>query len=107
MGPGFAGSPSFIARIEILASAMEVAVLSNGRTMQDSKAIEGQYANYFQVGQNAIEFLIEFGQLYEGEVNPKFHTRIITSPEYAKELRDLLQKSLAEYEARFGPVREV
>ena len=85
---------------------MAVAVLSNGHAMQAAGDIEGRYANYFQIGQNAIEFIIEFGQMYESEASPLIHTRIITTPGYVKELLDLLQKSLGEYEARLGRVRK-
>jgi hypothetical protein len=73
--------------------------------MHDSKSIEGKYANYFQIGNNLLEFVIDFGQLYGDETVPLLHTRIILSPSYAKELFDLLQKSLEEYQAQFGPVR--
>ena len=50
--------------------------------------VEGRYANYFKIGYNAFEFVIDFGQLYpEGEPGDKkarFHTRIITAPVYAR-----------------------
>ena len=58
---------------------------------------EGKYANFFQVGHNAYEFIIEFGQLYQAEETPRVHTRIITSPAYARELLQTLQDALSEY----------
>ncbi|MBV9759623.1 MAG: DUF3467 domain-containing protein [Acidobacteriaceae bacterium] len=73
--------------------------------MHDSEGLEGRYANYFQLGQNAMEFIIEFGQLYESEGKPLLHTRIVTSPGYVNQLLELLLESLADYEARFGRVR--
>jgi Protein of unknown function (DUF3467) len=86
---------------------MVVALLSKTDTaMPDSESIEGKYANYFQIGNNAIEFVIDFGQLYAGETVPRLHTRIITSPFYIRELLELLQQSLEEYQAQFGPVRD-
>jgi hypothetical protein len=33
---------------------------------------EGRYANYFQIGHNAFEFIIDFGQGYEGQVFQQF-----------------------------------
>lgn len=69
--------------------------LSDGRT-------EGQYANYFQVGHNAFEVLIDFGQAYSDGGQEHFHTRIITSPPYAKELLKILSEALKEYEGRYG-----
>ena len=70
--------------------------------MRRPETIEARYANYFQAGQNAIEFIIDFGQLYSDETVPFLHTRIITSPTYAKTLVRLLEDSLAQHEAQFG-----
>jgi hypothetical protein len=74
--------------------------------MERSELLSAKYANYFQAGQNSTEFVIDFGQLYSDEAVPFFHTRIVTSPVYAKKLLLLLQESLAQHEADFGPVRE-
>jgi Protein of unknown function (DUF3467) len=74
--------------------------------MLNSESHEGKYANYFQIGQNAVEFVIEFGQLYADETVPLLHTRIVTNPSYAKTLLTLLQDALAEHEAQFGPARD-
>jgi len=74
--------------------------------MLNSESIEGKYANYFQIGHNAVEFIIEFGQLYSDESVPLLHTRIITTPSYGKTLLRLLQEALAEHEAQFGPARD-
>ncbi len=65
---------------------------------------EGRYANYFNVGHNAFEVILEFGQFYEGNQEPRMHTRIVTSPAYAKALLGLLQSSIAQYEGTFGPI---
>jgi hypothetical protein len=89
-------------------ATLAFAVLSKSDgAMQDSGNIEAKYANYFQIGHNAIEFVIECGQFYADETIPSIHTRIITSPSYVKELVELLQKSLAEHQEQFGPVRDV
>jgi hypothetical protein len=57
---------------------------------------EGRYANFFQIGHNAFEFLIEFGQRDGG-----IHTRIYVSPQYARVLSDLLLETLSEHEGQF------
>lgn len=59
-------------------------------------AKEGRYANFFQVGHNAFEFLIEFGQQDRG-----IHTRIYVSPQYARVLADLLAETLGQYDREF------
>jgi hypothetical protein len=64
--------------------------------------IEGRYANYFQVGHNAFEFLLDFGQAYSEGKQERFHTRIVTSPPYAKELLKVLAGSIRQYEQTFG-----
>jgi hypothetical protein len=65
---------------------------------------EGRYANYFEVGFNAFEFLMDFGQLYMGEQDPRMQVRIVTSPFYARRLLGVLQGSISQYEERFGRV---
>lgn len=64
----------------------------------------GKYANYFQIGENMLEFVIEFGQMYSDEPAPLIHTRIITSPAYAIQLLSLLEDALQQYEEQFGPI---
>ncbi len=68
------------------------------------KRLEGRYANYFKVGYNAYEFVLDFGQFYaEGEA-AQFHTRIITSPVFARALATTLIDSLALFEQTFGAI---
>jgi hypothetical protein len=86
---------------------MALAVQPKAETaMQDFDSIEGKYTNYFQIGQNAIEVIVEFGQLYSDEPFPLLHTRIITSPSYARDLLKLLAEALAQYESHYGPIRD-
>jgi hypothetical protein len=67
--------------------------------------IEGRYANYFNVGHNAFEVVLVFGQFYEGNAQSQLHTRIVTSPGYAKTLLELLRDSVQKYEEAYGPIR--
>jgi hypothetical protein len=66
--------------------------------------LEGRYANYFEIGNNAFEFLLDFGQTYCDEPGSKMHSRIIVNPLYAKMLLEVLQQSVAQYEQMFGRV---
>jgi hypothetical protein len=76
------------------------------RSEQDNSQPNGRYANYFKVGHNAFEFLFDFGQIYaQGRCAP-LHTRIITTPVYAKTLLGLLQESVNQYEQLFGTIPE-
>lgn len=65
---------------------------------------EGRYANHFQVGHNAFEVILQFGQFYEGNTQPVMHTTIITGPAYAESLLKLLSSTLAQYKRTFGEV---
>ncbi len=75
-----------------------------GEPPKQAGQIEGRYANFFQVGHTAFEFLIDFGQLYPDVRGEQFHTRIVTSPTYAKELLRLLRESIEQYERTYGQI---
>jgi Protein of unknown function (DUF3467) len=62
---------------------------------------KGVYANYFEVGHTAFEFVLDFGQTYSGK-QPCCHTRIVTSPTYARALLETLRDAVEEYRQRFG-----
>jgi hypothetical protein len=73
---------------------------------QSGSELEGQYANYFRVGYNAVEFVLDFGQFYLDENRPRLHTRIVTSPVYAKALGETIRDSLSDYERAHGAIPE-
>ncbi len=70
----------------------------------ETEILESKYANYFNVGHNAFEFLMEFAQLYSGQGRERVHTRIVTSPAYAKEFFEVLGEAVHAYERSFGPI---
>jgi hypothetical protein len=74
---------------------------------QDDGSGEGRelYANYFRVGYNSAEFLLDFGRHFEGG-KERIYQRIITGPLHARELSKLLAESLQSYEAKFGTIRD-
>ncbi len=67
---------------------------------------EARYANYFAVGSNAFEFLVDFGQSYQDSDKDMIHTRIITSPVYARALLEILQHAISEHESRYGSIAQ-
>ncbi len=71
----------------------------------DRHVKEGRYANFFQIGHNASEFLIEFGQQEAGE--SVFHTRIYVCAEQAWVLADLMTSTLEQHERMFGKTLRV
>jgi hypothetical protein len=71
---------------------------------QDANPLEGKYANYFKVGYNAFEFILDFGQFYSKGKEAKMHTRIVTNPAYAKTLLETLRESIDQYEQSFADI---
>ena len=70
-----------------------------------SEPLIGRYSNYFRIGFNAFEVVIDFGQCYEG-CEPQMHTRIVSGPVYLKVLSDLLLSSIADYQQRHGEIKQ-
>jgi len=66
---------------------------------------KGVYANYFEVGQTAFEFVLDFGQKYRGQSPSACHTRIVTSPTYARALLQTLAEAVEDYGARSEKVK--
>ena len=68
--------------------------------------IEGRYANYFKVGHNSVEFVVDFGQSYGESGIAQIHSRIVMSPLHAKILWQMLKDSILAYEGQFGVIPE-
>ena len=62
------------------------------------------YANYFEVGHNAFEFLIDFGQFQPDAGEVTLHSRMATGPVHAKLLAQLLADAIARFEAENGEI---
>jgi hypothetical protein len=76
------------------------------RESDRSQLGEGRYANYFEIGHNAFEFLFDLGQLGMDAEPARIYMRVITSPSGARKLCQLLNEALAEYLKAFGPIRQ-
>jgi hypothetical protein len=83
---------------------VEVLMNQDNEPPEEAGEVEGRYANYFKVGHNAFEFLLDFGQFYAETQRAQFHTRIITNPIYARSLLGILRQSLERYEQTFGAI---
>src|SRR5437016_14483357 len=68
------------------------------------KPMEARYANYFEVGHNAFEFIFDFGQYHPENDSARMHSRIVTGPVYAKLLADLLRCALQRFEEEHGTI---
>ena len=76
----------------------------NGTASSSCQKLEGRYANYFSVGHNSVEFVLDIGQFYAENNEARIHTRIITSPTYAKSLLETLRVSVETYEQEYGTI---
>ena len=64
---------------------------------------EARYVNYFEVGFNAVEVVLDFAQSY-GATRTSPKVRLVMSPVYAKEFLSMLTLALGNYERSFGEI---
>ncbi len=78
---------------------------------RDATRSPASYVNYFELGQNPFEFLIDLGQYYpsghEGVGAIGIHTRLVLTPPYAKMLAELLSRSVHEHERENGQIAQI
>jgi hypothetical protein len=68
------------------------------------KAPLARYANYFEVGHNRYEFLLDFGQFHPETEQVVLHTRIALGPPHAKLLWQLITSAIRACEAKSGEI---
>ncbi|MEO9779049.1 MAG: DUF3467 domain-containing protein [Sedimentitalea sp.] len=73
----------------------------------NGRMIVAGYANYFEVGHNAYEFLLDFGQVDPQRGKAVINRRFALGPTHAKLLMRLMTRSVAEFEQEFGPIADV
>ena len=71
----------------------------------DEKIGEGVYANFFMIANNPSEYIIDCGRIVPGLPNASIYSRIITTPQHAKQLLKLLQQNIEQYEKQFGEIK--
>ena len=65
---------------------------------------QGMYVNLAMLTHSDAEFTFDFIYLQPQAPKAKVRARIITSPQHAKHLAQVLLDNLARYEARHGPI---
>ena len=91
---------------------MHVEPLQNSQSDRDrpvgqQRAPLASYANYFEVGHNAFEFLIDAGQVEPQSGDIQLMSRIAVSPVHAKLLTQLLMRSIAQFEAMHHEIPDI
>jgi len=70
----------------------------------DEKVAQGQYSNLMMINHSETEFVLDFVFVQPGQPKAKVGSRIITSPQHAKQLLRALQENLSIYEQKHGPI---
>lgn len=65
------------------------------------------YANCCEIGHNALEFLLDFGQFRPDSGEVQVHSRIVTGPVQAKLFTRLFADAIKQFENAHGPIPEV
>lgn len=71
----------------------------------DEKVGEGVYANFFMITNSPSEFVVDFGRILPGLPNAKIYSRILTTPQHAKQLLKILEKNIENFEAKHGEIK--
>jgi hypothetical protein len=84
-----------------------VARMPKARASARARTPLASYTNYFEVGHNAYEFLIDFGQ-YQPEVEEVAPlARIVLGPTHAKLLAATLTAAIENHEAEHGSIPQI
>ena len=71
----------------------------------DEKVGEGTYANFFVITNSPSEFIIDFGRILPGIPDARIYTRVVCTPQHAKQFLNLLEKNIEGYENQFGEIK--
>ena len=71
----------------------------------DDKVGEGTYANFFMITNSPSEFVIDFGRILPGIPDARIYTRVVCTPQHAKQLLQILQKNIEGFENQFGEIK--
>jgi hypothetical protein len=70
----------------------------------DEETAQGSYANLVITNHGETEFTLDFVFLQPQQPRAKVRSRVLLAPLQAKRFAAALQESVAQYEARFGPL---
>ncbi|MBN2461021.1 MAG: DUF3467 domain-containing protein [Candidatus Cloacimonetes bacterium] len=71
----------------------------------DEAVGEGVYANFFMITSSPSEFVIDFGRILPGLPNAKIYSRVLTTPQHAKQLLHILKKNIENFENKHGEIK--
>ena len=71
----------------------------------DEKVGEGIYANLFLITNSPSEFIIDCGRIVPGLPDAKIYSRILMTPQHAKQLLKTLEKNIINFEKQHGEIK--
>ncbi len=70
----------------------------------DATIGEGTYSNMFMMAWSPSEFIMDFGRLMPGIPEAKIYSRIVTTPQHAKQFFNILKANIENYEKKHGTI---
>ncbi|MCB5260506.1 MAG: DUF3467 domain-containing protein [Candidatus Cloacimonetes bacterium] len=71
----------------------------------DEKVGEGTYANFFMITNSPSEFIMDCGRILPGIPDARIYSRVVMTPMHTKQLLQLLEKNINNYEKQFGEIK--
>lgn len=71
----------------------------------DEKVGEGVYSNMAVISFSQAEFIMDFGRILPGLKSGKILSRVISTPQKAKQLLMILEKNIENYEKKYGSIK--
>ena len=73
-------------------------------TLDDTVA-QGEYVNFANIIHSTSEFVIDLGRIMPGRNDVKVYSRVIMTPQHAKQFMEALAQNIAIFEQKFGEIR--
>jgi len=66
---------------------------------------EGVYSNFFMITNSTSEFVLDFGRILPGVPSAKIYSRVLTTPQHAKQLLQILENNIKKFEEQNGEIK--
>lgn len=75
------------------------------RIVLDEKVAQGDYANFANIIHSPSEFVLDFGRIMPGRAEARVGSRVIMTPQHAKQFLQALAHNVSLYEQKFGTIQ--
>ena len=73
----------------------------------DEKVAQGDYANFANIIHSPSEFVLDFGRIMPGRAEARVGSRVIMTPQHAKQFLQALAHNISLYEEKFGAIQAI